>query len=139
MVPETPNTVTALASGGRPRREAREGSRPPVPSAKQKPYLPGWPMVAMSPEPSTAPPMMRVTSAKALPMQALARLPGPSELVPLFRPSSATAGPHTITATAGVPVVVSRPSRLKSSARQASAAASTTGSSAGTQPAMTQQ
>ena len=44
--------------------------------------------------------MMRVTRAIALPIVALAALPGPRQLVPAFMPSSRATGPCTTVATA---------------------------------------
>ena len=70
-------------------------------------------------------------------MLALARLPGPRQLVPALMPSLRAIGPCTQSATQAVPVVVAMPRRLKSGSSVASAAASTTGSSAGRQPAIT--
>ena len=136
-VPETPITVTALTSAPRPRRAVSVGKGPPVRSAKQRVYLPGWPMDAMSPTSGSAPPMLRMTSCRARPMLALARLPGPRQLVPALTPSVRAIGPWTQRATQAVPVVVAIPSKLKSASSVAWAAASTTASSAGRQPAIT--
>ena len=114
------------------------GKGPSLRSAKHSVYLPGWPMVAMSPTSERAPPMLRMQSCSARPMLALARLPGPRQLVPALMPSWRAIGPCTQSATQAVPVVVAMPSRLKSGfERGASAAASTTGNSAGRQPAIT--
>jgi hypothetical protein len=106
-------------------------------SAKHSVYLPGWPIVAMSPVSERAPPMLRMQSCRARPMPALARLPGPRQLVPALTPSWRAIGPWTQSATQALPVVVAMPSRLKSGSSVASAAASTTGSSAGRAPAIT--
>ena len=86
-VPEMPITVIALASPPRPRRAVRVGKGPSLRSAKHSVYLPGWPMVAMSPTSDRAPPMLRRVSCSARPMLALARLPGPRQLVPALTPS----------------------------------------------------
>ena len=124
-------TVTALS--------VRAGAMAWEASAKAMPYFAGWPMVAMSPTSGRAPPIFVSTSRRARPMQALARLPGPRQLVPAFMPSASAMGPRTSTAAVGVPVVVWMPSRLNFSSNVASAASRTTGNSAGRQPAITQQ
>ena len=130
-------TVIALTSLPRPRRSVRPGKGPSLRSAKQSVYLAGWPMVAMSPVSDRAPPMLRRQSCSARPMQALARVPGPMALVSALMPSLRAIGPWTQSATAALPVVVAMPRRLKSGSRIAWAAASTTGNSPGTQPAIT--
>ena len=137
-MPDTPNAVTQLSPAPKPRRTGKDGKAPCVPSAKQNVYLPGWPMVAMSPTPARAPPTFRVIRLTARPMQAFARLPGPRIFPPAFSSSVSTTGPWTQMATVAVPVVLNTPSRLNRSSSVASTAVSTTGSSAGRQPARMQ-
>ena len=133
-VPETPNTVTQLSDTSNPRRSDKLGNPECARSAKQNVYFPGWPIVAISAVPGFAPATFRITKLTARPMQAFARLPGPSTLLSAFMPKASTAGPCTQTATVGVPVVLKTPRRLNASSVQASAALRTTGSASGRQP-----
>ena len=101
MIPRGPspaNRVTAESPAASP-RSTDNGSQgePPSSSAKQNVYLPGLPRVARSTPPGRPPPTLRITSCKARPIVALARLPWPRVLTPEFIPMAPVIGPLTIT------------------------------------------
>ncbi len=93
--------------------------------------------MARSTPPGRPPPTLRMTSCKARPIVALARLPWPRALMPEFIPRSRTTAPLTISTGPTKCVVASTPWMLNSSVQAASTAARITGMNSGRQPAMT--
>src|SRR5690349_19366738 len=76
-------------------------------------------------------------SRTARPTVALARLPGPNAPVPALNPHCSTTSPDTITSGATGWVVALTPRRFTSGCASARIALSTTGNTAGGQPAST--
>ena len=93
----------------------------------QNVYLPGWPSVLLSRPPGTPPPTLSSTRRIALPIVALARLPGPKRLQPAFIPTACRIGPLTMTSGAAMCVVACMPFRLKCGLHIATSADRTTG------------
>lgn len=91
----------------------------------------------MSVMPGRLPPTLLMMRCRALPMQALARLPLPKVLVPALMPSRLTMGPLTMTSTESGLVVVATPRRSNSGWLTASTAATSKGMCLGSHPAMT--
>ena len=81
----------------------------------------------MSVMPGRLPPTLLMMRCRALPMQALARLPLPKVLVPALMPSRLTMGPLTMTSTESGLVVVATPRRSNSGWLTASTAATSKG------------
>ena len=108
-------SVTAERSGGMPARSVASDSHGESSSrsAKQAETFPGWPSVARSTSPGRPPPTLRMTSCKARPIVALARLPWPRQLMPEFIPISRAIGPFTTTIGLEKHVVQSSPCMVK--------------------------
>ena len=100
-------------------------------------YLPAWPSAALSSSPGTAPVAFICIRRMALPMVALARLPGPKTLTPEFMPISRATGPLTTTRMAAPIVLTEMACRLNWGSVMALTTATTTGKCSGRQPAMT--
>ena len=136
--PSVGTTVTTVSSGAKPSATdrgshgARGGS-----SAKQRVYLPGWPIELPSSPPLRAPSTLLATRRSARPIVALARLPEPSTLWVAFIPTSAAIGPLTIVQIAAPPVLVVAAWALKAGSSIAESPASTIGKYTGRHPAMT--
>lgn len=88
----------------------------------------------MSVMPGRLPPTLLMMRCRALPMQALARLPLPKVLVPALMPSRLTMGPLTMTSTESGLVVVATPRRSNSGWLTASTAATSKGMCLGSHP-----
>ena len=135
--PSLPKTVTALTSASRPRAtwNGAHGFASAF-SAKQEANLAGVPCVALSPRPGCAPPMLSSTSRIARPIEAFAGKAGPKQPLPEWMPSSLAIGPLTTIVSATGCVVAFSPATLCASSRIACTAASTTGKTRGSQPAI---
>ena len=110
----------------RRRRPARRPATPtanrPRPRRSRSCTCPGVPSVARSTSPGRPPPTLRMTSCRARPMVALARLPCPKALMPEFIPMARLIGPLTTTTGPTNQVVASTPCMLNSSVHTASTA-----------------
>ena len=137
-MPWAPTTVTALCSDEKPRSTC-SGSQTLSSSfsAMHDMYLAGLPCTDMSVDHGLAPPTFRSNSRTALPMVALARLPGPKVPRPLLRPICSRTGPLMIRSGATGLVVVCKPWMLNAGSMIAWTAATKTGIYSGRQPAIT--
>ena len=124
-----------------PRRPARPPATPtasrPRPRRSRSCTCRAFRSVARSTSPGRPPPTLRITSCRARPMVALARLPCPKALIPEFIPMARPTGPLTTRTGPTNQVVASTPCMLNSSVHTASTAARTTGRYSGRHPAMT--